>query len=86
MKKVFILLFTAGMMAAPAFAQKQFKVVNTVKLGGEGGWDYLTFDKDGQRLFITRGTTSWWWMPSTLKATATFPVYPASTAWRWLRS
>src|SRR5437660_659035 len=24
-------------------------------LGGEGGWDYLTYDPDGDRLFITRG-------------------------------
>src|SRR5947209_3233231 len=24
-------------------------------LGGEGGWDYLTYDPDGARLFITRG-------------------------------
>jgi YVTN family beta-propeller protein len=25
-------------------------------LGGEGGWDYLTFDPAGKRLFISRGT------------------------------
>jgi mono/diheme cytochrome c family protein len=25
-------------------------------LGGEGGWDYLTFDPVGKRLFISRGT------------------------------
>ncbi len=73
MKKVFILLFTAGMMAAPAFAQKQFKVVNTVKLGGEGGWDYLTFDKEGQRLFITRGTHVMVVDTKTLKQTADIP-------------
>ncbi len=42
--------------ALPAIAQKQFKLTQRVKLGGEGGWDYLTYDQDGQRLFITRGS------------------------------
>jgi YVTN family beta-propeller protein len=56
MKKALIICMAAAMVAAlPAFAQ-QFKVTDTVKLGGEGGWDYLTFDKEGQRLFITRGS------------------------------
>lgn len=57
MKRIFALFLAATFLAAiPAFAQKQYKVVNTVKLGGEGGWDYLYYDKDGQRLFITRGS------------------------------
>jgi len=57
MKRVLALLITATVLVArPAFAQKQYKVVNHVKLGGEGGWDYLYYDKDGHRLFITRGT------------------------------
>jgi YVTN family beta-propeller protein len=57
MKKALIIFCMAAAMVAalPAFAQ-QFKVTDTVKLGGEGGWDYLTFDKEGQRLFITRGS------------------------------
>jgi YVTN family beta-propeller protein len=56
MKKVLIICMAAAMVAAlPAFAQ-QFKVTDTVKRGGEGGWDDLTFDKEGQRLFITRGS------------------------------
>jgi YVTN family beta-propeller protein len=33
-----------------------YKVVATWKLGGDGGWDYLTADGDGHRLFIARGT------------------------------
>ena len=57
MKRIFALFFVAILLAAvPVLAQKQYKVVNTVKLGGEGGWDYLYYDKDGQRLFITRGS------------------------------
>src|SRR5262245_1778638 len=28
---------------------------DTHRLGGEGGWDYLSFDAESGRLFITRG-------------------------------
>jgi YVTN family beta-propeller protein len=46
---------------AVAFAQQQksptgYHVVKQFKLGGEGGWDYLTFDAKGGRLFISRST------------------------------
>lgn len=33
-----------------------FGVVKKFTIGGEGGWDYLTVDQSGKRLFITRGT------------------------------
>jgi DNA-binding beta-propeller fold protein YncE len=57
MKRIFAtLVVTAIFAAVPAFAQKEFKVTNRIKLGGEGFWDYLTYDEDGQRLFITRGS------------------------------
>jgi len=57
MKRILaILLATAVCAAVPAFAQKEFKITSRVKLGGEGFWDYLTYDPDGQRLFITRGS------------------------------
>ena len=35
--------------AVPAVTQR-------FDIGGEGGWDYLTFDPAGKRLFISRGT------------------------------
>ncbi|MDR3748984.1 MAG: YncE family protein [Acidobacteriota bacterium] len=57
MKRVLTVLIAATVLAAvPALAQKHYKVATQVKLGGEGGWDYLYYDKDGHRLFITRGT------------------------------
>jgi YVTN family beta-propeller protein len=37
-------------------AAADYKVVKTWKLGGDGGWDYLTADGDGHRLFISRAT------------------------------
>ncbi len=74
MKRIFALMLAATLLAAiPAFAQKQYKVVNTVKLGGEGGWDYLYYDKDGQRLFITRGSHVMVVDAKTLKVTGDIP-------------
>jgi YVTN family beta-propeller protein len=31
-------------------------VTRTFELGGEGSWDYLTYDPDGKRLFVSRST------------------------------
>ena len=46
-----------AVFAAPALviAQGPYKVVDKWKLGGEGGWDYLTADGAAHRLYITRG-------------------------------
>jgi DNA-binding beta-propeller fold protein YncE len=42
--------------AAMAQAAPGYKVVKTWKLGGEGGWDYLTVDNEAHHLFIARAT------------------------------
>lgn len=47
-----ISLATLAAVAAGA----DYKVIKTWKLGGDGGWDYLTADSDGHRLFIARAT------------------------------
>src|SRR5499427_2018232 len=39
-----------------AFAPAKYEVKQKYVLGGDGGWDYLTFDAAGKRLFISRGT------------------------------
>jgi DNA-binding beta-propeller fold protein YncE len=41
---------------ALAAAGPGYNVVTTYKVGGEGGWDYLTMDSDARRLYISRGT------------------------------
>jgi YVTN family beta-propeller protein len=41
----------SGTQAAPP----HYKVVKSLTLGGEGGWDYLNLDPETRRLFITRG-------------------------------
>lgn len=39
-----------------AAAGPGYHVTTTYKLGGEGGWDYLTLDADARRLYISRAT------------------------------
>ena len=39
-----------------ATGKSGYHLIKKVKLGGEGGWDYLTADAAGRRLFISRGT------------------------------
>lgn len=41
---------------AVAAAGPGYHVVKTYKLGGEGGWDYLTVDASARRFYISRGT------------------------------
>jgi YVTN family beta-propeller protein len=33
-----------------------YRVLRTIQLGGEGGWDYVTVDPDAKRVYIPRGT------------------------------
>ena len=42
--------------AALAAAGPGYKVVNTLKVGGDGGWDYLIADAAARRLYISRAT------------------------------
>ena len=44
---------TASTLAA---AGPGYHVVKTLKVGGDGGWDYLIADPDAHRLYISRGT------------------------------
>ena len=41
---------------AVAAAGPGYHVTQTYKLGGEGGWDYLTADASARRVYISRGT------------------------------
>lgn len=47
-------LFTA--VAALAASGPGYKVVKTYKIGGEGGWDYMTSDASARRLYISRSS------------------------------
>ena len=59
MRKQLVIVFVAACLCAgsvEAFAQARYQVKQKYVLGGDGGWDYLTFDPAGKRLFISRGT------------------------------
>jgi len=48
----FVLLLTTFVVAADS----GYHLINTYKLGGDGGWDYLTLDSSSRRLYISRAT------------------------------
>lgn len=39
-----------------AGSSPEYHVIKTFKLGGDGGWDYLTLDNSAHRLYISRAT------------------------------
>jgi len=53
-------LFTLLLLMRPAVvaadARSDYKILRKLRVGGEGGWDYLTVDPDARRLYVTRGT------------------------------
>ena len=48
---IVLLVAAVAIAAAPGY-----HVIKTYKLGGEGGWDYLTTDASARRLYISRST------------------------------
>jgi YVTN family beta-propeller protein len=59
MRRRILTVLTMAVVAATvalAFAPAKYEVKQKFVLGGDGGWDYLTFDPAGKRLFISRGT------------------------------
>jgi len=52
MKKV----VTVVLLAAAAFAAEGYKVINKIKIGGSGGWDYVACDSAGRRVYASHGT------------------------------
>ncbi len=62
-----------SVQAAPAGG---YHVVKSYELGGEGGWDYLTFDDAGHRLFIARATRVMVVDPDSGKLLAEIPDTP----------
>ncbi len=51
------LALTAGAaQAQTAPAAAPYRLLNTIVVGGEGGWDYLNVDPAGERLYLSHGT------------------------------
>ncbi len=51
----FALLISAPRMFRAAAQTSGYRVIQTFRLGGEGGWDYVTVDPDAHRIYIPRG-------------------------------
>jgi DNA-binding beta-propeller fold protein YncE len=49
-------LMTIALIGAAAFAAEGYRLLNKVKIGGSGGWDYATIDSNARRLYATHGT------------------------------
>jgi YVTN family beta-propeller protein len=50
-------LLTAGLIIATAFAAEGYKVLNKIKIGGTGGWDYVALDNTNRRIYASHGTS-----------------------------
>ena len=50
------LLTVALLPALLAAAPTGYHILNEIRLGGEGGWDYLTVDTAGRRLYVSHAT------------------------------
>jgi YVTN family beta-propeller protein len=51
------LLVVGALLAGAVTARSQeYKLAKTVKLGGEGGWDYLLVDDAARRLYVSRSS------------------------------
>jgi len=54
MNCMFILLM--GSILHAQNTKSEYSVVNKIHLPGDGGWDYLSVDESGSRLFVSHGT------------------------------
>jgi YVTN family beta-propeller protein len=45
------------LLAAAAFAGEGYRVTGKIKVGGTGGWDYITLDPEARRLYASHGTS-----------------------------
>src|SRR5215471_16710381 len=56
MKKALTLALSA-LFAIAAFAVPTgWKILKEIKIGGDGGWDYLTMDSSARRLYVSHNT------------------------------
>src|SRR5256885_9464323 len=56
MKKAVTLTLSALFAIASFAAPTGWKVLKEIKMGGEGGWDYLTMDSSARRLYVSHAT------------------------------
>src|SRR5260221_3306424 len=50
MRRLFLIVFLPAALAAAATG---YHILGEIKIGGEGGWDYLTVDGAARRLYVS---------------------------------
>jgi YVTN family beta-propeller protein len=60
MKKSFLTIsFTALIISSSSLiAQSNYKIVNKIHVGGDGGWDYLNVDEINGKIFVSHATVA----------------------------
>ena len=53
---VFAMLVSCLLAASAWAAEPQYKFIKEIPIGGGGGWDYLSVDSAGRRLYVSHGT------------------------------
>src|SRR6184192_1174116 len=56
MRKALTLALSALFAIAAFAAPTGLKLLKEIKIGGEGGWDYLTMDSSARRLYVSHAT------------------------------
>jgi len=56
MRKLFALALVLVVPTLLVAASTGYHILNEIKIGGEGGWDYLTVDSAAQRLYVSHAT------------------------------
>src|SRR5512135_779554 len=52
----FVGLLVVGVLIAGTASAQEYKLAKTVKLGGDGGWDYLKVDAGARRVYVSRSS------------------------------
>ncbi len=56
MRRLILALIATSLMVPAFAAAPAYQLAHKFVLGGDGGWDYITYDPAGKRLFISRST------------------------------
>jgi hypothetical protein len=57
MRKLLVLGLSVALLPCALFAASTgYHILNEIKIGGEGGWDYLTVDSAARRLYVSHAT------------------------------
>ena len=51
-----LLILATGLKLQGQSSKSEYSIINKIHLPGEGGWDYLSVDEAGGRLFVSHGT------------------------------